>query len=55
MKLDPDVTSDVRVCPTCKARYRVWRTVAHAATRLTGGTVERIVWERQPSLFEDQR
>lgn len=51
VRLDPDVTSDVRVCPTCKARYRVWRTTASAASRLTGAPVERIVWERQETLF----
>jgi hypothetical protein len=45
------VSSDSRVCPTCKARCRGWRTVATEASRLTGDEVERIVWEDQPSLF----
>ena len=39
------------MCPTCKARYRVWRTAATEASRLTGGDVERIVGEHQPTLF----
>jgi hypothetical protein len=51
VRLDPTVSSDIRVCPTCKARYRVWRTAATEASRLTGDDVERIVWEHQPSLF----